>query len=85
MSPSRRFLLSLLAALALAALAVGVSACGYSSDSKDVVEGEPVDVGEISVNVTFSRYLNPNDNEDSAYLVGLPPLSEGLSWFGVFV
>jgi hypothetical protein len=84
MSLNRRFSL-LLVALALAALAVGVSACGYTSDSKDVVEGEPVEVGELSINVTFSRYLNPNDNEDSAYLVGLPELSEGLSYFGIFV
>ena len=51
-------------------LAVGVSACGYSSDSKDVVEGESVELGELKYNVTFSRYLNPNDTEDAAYLVG---------------
>ena len=35
-----------------------------------MVEGEPVELGELSFNVTFSRFLNPNDNEDSAYLVG---------------
>jgi hypothetical protein len=85
MSPNRRLALPLLAALALAILAAGVSACGYSSDSKDVVEGEPVRLGELTFNVTFSRYLNPNDNEDAAYLVGQPPLSEGRSYFGVFV
>jgi hypothetical protein len=85
MSPNRRFVLPLLAALALAALAVGVSACGYSSDSKHVVEGEPVELGELSINVTFSRYLNPNDNEDAAYLVGQEPPPKGYSFFGVFV
>ena len=26
----------------------------------------------------FSRYLNPNDNEDSAYLVGQPPPAPGI-------
>jgi len=85
MSQNRRLVLPLLAALALAALAVGVSACGYSSDSKKVAEGEPVEVGDLSVNVTFSRYLNPKDSEDEAYLVGLEPPGKGLSYFGVFV
>src|SRR6185312_654277 len=56
---NRRLVLPLLAALALAALVVGVSACGYSSDEKHVTEGEPVELGELSFNVTFSRYLNP--------------------------
>jgi hypothetical protein len=84
MFPNRRLVLPLLAALAFAALVVGVSACGYSSDSKDVVEGEPVKLGDLSFNVTFSRYLNPADNEDSAYLVGQPAPPEGSNYFGVF-
>jgi len=84
MFPNRRLALPLLAALAFAMLLVGVSACGYSSDSKDVVEGEPVELGELKFNVTFSRYLNPADNEDSAYLVGQPPPPEGSTYFGVF-
>jgi hypothetical protein len=84
MFPNRRLVLPLLAALALAVLVVGVSACGYSSDSKDVVEGEPVELGDLQFNVTFSRYLNPNDNEDSAYLVGQPAPPEGSNYFGVF-
>lgn len=73
-----------LAVLVLAAAAFAVSACGYSSDSKEVVEGEPVKLGELQYNVIFSRFLNPNDNEDSAYLVGQPQLSPGHSYFGVF-
>jgi hypothetical protein len=84
MFPNRRLAFPLLAALALVALVVGVSACGYSSDSKDVVEGEPVELGDLSFNVTFSRYLNPNDNEDAAYLVGQPAPPEGSNYFGVF-
>lgn len=84
MVPNRRLALPPLAALALLALVVGVSACGYSSDEKDVVEGEPVELGELSFNVTFSRYLNPADNEDSAYLVGQAPPPKGSSYFGVF-
>ena len=84
MFPNRRIVLSLLAALALAALTVGVSACGYSHDSKHVTEGEPVQLGELSFNVTFSRYLNPEDTEDSGYLVGQPPPPPGSTYFGVF-
>ncbi len=80
----RRFLAPLLAALALGLLAVGVSACGYESHEKDVVEGEPVELGELSFNVTFSRYLNIDDNEDSAYLVGQDPPPDGSAYFGIF-
>lgn len=80
--PRRRQLVApLLAALALTLF---LSACGYSSDSKEVVEGEPVKLGELHYNVIFSRFLNPNDNEDSAYLVNQPPLPEGSAYFGVF-
>jgi hypothetical protein len=84
MARPRRIVLLLFAASAFAALALTISACGYSSDSKDVVEGEPVKLGELQYNVVFSRFLNPNDNEDSAYLVGQPELQPGHSYFGVF-
>jgi hypothetical protein len=84
MSPHRRPLLSLLALPALLILAVGVSACGYESDSKQVDEGQSVELGELKYNVTFSRYLNPNDSEDEAYLVGQKEAPEGESYFGVF-
>ena len=84
MSPHRRPLLSLLALMALFALAVGVSACGYESHSKEVEEGAPVELGELHYNVTFSRYLNPNDSEDEAYLEGQPEAPQGESYFGVF-
>jgi len=85
MARHRRTTLSLLAALLLAALALGVSACGYSSDSKDVVEGESVSLGKLQYTVIFSRFLNPKDSEDSAYLVGQPQLPPGHSYFGVFL
>jgi hypothetical protein len=84
MLPNRRALLTLLAALIFAALAVGVTACGYSSNSKDTVEGEPLQLGELKYNVTFSRYLNPNDTEDAAYLVGQPEPPKDTNYFGVF-
>lgn len=85
MARHRRTTLSLLAALLLAAMAFALSACGYSSDSKDVVEGEPVKLGELQYNVVFSRFLNPKDNEDSAYLVGQPQVPPGSAYFGVFL
>jgi hypothetical protein len=85
MSPNRRAVLPLLAALALAVLALGLAACGYSSDSTEVKEGEPVKLGELQFNVTFSRYLNPTDSEDAAYLVGQPPPPKGSSYFAVFL
>jgi hypothetical protein len=80
----RRLVPPLLVALALAGTAIAVSACGYSSDAKDVVEGEPVNLGEVQYNVLFSRYLNPNDNEDAAYLVGQAPPKPESAYFGVF-
>src|ERR671912_2605030 len=84
MSPHRRPLQSLLALLALLALAVGASACGYESDSHHVEEGAPVELGELHYNVTFSRYLNPNDSEDEAFLVGQKEAPKGETYFGVF-
>jgi len=84
MSRRHRLVQPLLAALVLVALALLVSACGYESHETEVIEGEPVELGELSYNVTFSRFLNPDDNEDSAYLVGQPPAPEGSSYFGVF-
>jgi hypothetical protein len=83
MSPHRRFL-PLFALLALLALAVGVSACGYESDAHEVEEGAPVEVGELHYNVTFSRYLNVNDSEDGPLLEGQPEAPKGESYFGVF-
>lgn len=80
-----RLVLPLFAALLLGLLALGFSACGYSSDSKDVVEGEVVELGDLKYQVVFSRFLNSNDNEDAAYLVGQPALPKGSSYFGVFL
>lgn len=84
MHPDRRTLLPLFALLALLALGVGLSACGYSSNSKDTEEGEPLTLGELKYNVTFSRYLNLHDNEDAAYLVGQKEPPNNSNYFGVF-
>ncbi len=84
MSLNRRFLLPLFAALALAVAAIGLAACGYSSDSKSTAEGESLTLGELKFNVTFSRYLNVHDNEDAAYLEGQAPAPDGSNYFGLF-
>ena len=84
MTTLRRLLPPLLAMLVLAAVVVSVTACGYESTETDVVEGEPVKLGDIHYNVIFSRYLNPNDTEDSAYLVGQAPPEPETTYFGVF-
>lgn len=81
----RKRALPLLAALCGALALVALSACGYSSNSKDVVEGEPVNLGDVQYNVVFSRYLNPNDAEDAAYLTGQEELGPGYTYFGVFL
>lgn len=73
------------AALVLVVFALSLSACGDSSHSKEVVEGEVVELGELKYQVVFSRFLNPNDNEDSAYLIGQPPPPKGSTYFGVFL
>lgn len=86
MHPRRtRFALPSLAFLALVVLSMTITACGWSSDSKDVVEGEVVELGDLKYQVIFSRFLNLNDNEDAAYLVGQSPPAKGSSYFGVFL
>jgi len=85
MQPRDRLFSLLLAALVLGAVGLTFSACGYESDSKDVVEGEVVKLGELKYQVIFSRYLNIHDNEDAAYLVGQPPPKNDSNYFGVFL
>ena len=80
----RRLALPLLAALVLALLAIGVSACG-SGDPSEVEEGEVVKIGGLKYTVIFSRYLNEHDAEDAAYLAGEKPPQEENNYFGVFL
>lgn len=85
MFSNRRLALPLFAALALLVLGLGAAACGYKSDETQVAEGESVNLGDLQFNVIFSRYLNPNDTEDEAYLVGQPEPPNGETYFGVFL
>ena len=83
-SPNRRLVLPLLAALALASSSSASPPAATRATPRTSSRARPVKLGELQFNVTFSRYLNPNDNEDSAYLVGQPPPPEGSTYFGVF-
>jgi hypothetical protein len=82
----RRSLIAVVAAAGLFA-----AGCG---DKESVVtfapdEGTYVQLGPLSYQVQISRYLNPYDTEDKAYLSGLPSGTpadqQGQVWFGIFV
>jgi hypothetical protein len=75
------------AVLLAAALALGLVAGGCGSDTNEtsVKEGEPVELAGVSYNVSISRFLNPADPEDRAYLEGQKPLPNDQQWFGVFM
>jgi len=67
----------------LLAAAMLVVACGEEQEL-DVKEGEPVELGDLLYNVQITRFLNPSDPEDVAYLRGqtdAPPDSEYLAVF----
>jgi hypothetical protein len=79
----------LLAFLACTALAVGLAACGGTDDAtsggaNEVAEGEAVTVGGLRYDVS-SRFLDPHDSTDAAYIGGQPAPSGGLHYAGVFV
>ena len=77
--------------LALAASALVLAGCGNKVEVRTVAETEGIyiDVGELKYQVQLSRILNPNDEEDEAYLQGLPagtePLGADEAWFGVWI
>jgi len=81
---ARKSTVCLLAALVLAALTI-FAGCGASNETTDIFEGEPVELGNLQWNVIFSRFLNPYDTEDKAYLVGQPKPPANAAYLGVFV
>lgn len=74
----------LLVLTAMAALALGATACA-DEEHGTVVEGEPVELGELEYKVQFTRILNIHDVEDRDYLTGKPAPSPNKSYVGVFV
>lgn len=74
-------ILAVLASLAAVGMAAG---CGEEEEIH-VVEGEPLELGELAYNVSITRFLNPQDTEDAEYLVGQEPAPPGQSYLGVFL
>jgi hypothetical protein len=78
---SAAFLLA--AALILGTLGVG---CGGDDESKlSVEEGEPLELGDLTYNISITRFLNPGDVEDKAYLSGQPELANDKLYLAVFM
>ncbi|MGZ6705432.1 MAG: LptM family lipoprotein [Solirubrobacteraceae bacterium] len=80
----------LLALIAIAVLAVALSACGNKKDVTlhGATEGTYLDLGPMKYQVQISRLLNPTDREDREYLSGLPAgekLGPDEQWFAVFI
>jgi hypothetical protein len=77
------------AALALAtALAAATLLSGCTTDPESATnasEGEGMKLGELLYNVQITRYLNPSDAEDRAYLVGQRPPTNDQYYLGVFL
>jgi hypothetical protein len=79
--------LGVVSALA-AALAVGVLLSGCETDPESdlsVEEGQPMKLGDLLYNVQISRFLNPGDPEDRAYLAGEPPPPHDKLYLAVFM
>lgn len=75
-----------IALVALLALVVPLAGCGDEDEPElDVIEGEPIESDEVLYNVVISRFLNPDDTEDEAYLVGQEPPPPDEQYFGVFM
>ena len=77
------------AVVALAtAFAVGILLSGCDSNPENathVGEGEAIKLGDLLYNVQITRYLNPKDPEDKAYLAGQPALPSDQYYLGVFM
>jgi hypothetical protein len=83
----------LLALLALLAGVIAVAGCGADSETGEQAsattnEGLYLELNGLKYQVQMSRYLNPHDPEDAAYLRGLPSglkLGKDEIWFAVFM
>src|SRR5262245_60064918 len=80
------------ALMLLCASVLVLAGCGdqQSTVTEAEPEGGPVAVGGLKYQVQCSRFLNPNDVEDSYYLRGLPEgtdLDPGKDavWFAIFM
>jgi hypothetical protein len=82
MRPGHRVALALAFVLAL----VGAVGCADNSPGKEGDEGVPIELGNLEINVQLTRFLNPTDHEDKAFLAGQTvPTQAGKSYLGVFL
>jgi hypothetical protein len=70
----------------VAALGLGAAAGCGEEETAEVVEGEPLELGELAINVQLTRFLNPDDREDREYLEGQQsPPPPGKDYLAVFM
>ena len=81
---SRRLSTSLLLAL-LIVLATALTACGGEETEGEAVEGQPLELGNLTYNVQITRFLNPDNVEDANYLAGQEPAGTDQEYLGVFI
>lgn len=85
----RRLRTLLVAALAVLGAST-LAACGNKEEvvTSAATEGPYVDAGPLQYQVQLSRQMNPADQEDKAYFVGVKKpdgLGADETWFGVFI
>jgi hypothetical protein len=73
-----------LALVVVAAAFAVLAGCG-EEEELEVIEGEPVHLGDLSYNVQITRFLNTGDPEDQGYLTGLKPPPAEQAYLGVFL
>jgi hypothetical protein len=74
----------------LSVAAAALAGCGNKEAvvTKAHTEGIYLDVGPLDYQVQISRYINPAQVPDNAYVLGLQsvtPPQKGETWFGVFL
>jgi hypothetical protein len=76
------------ASVLAAALVAGALLSGCETNPEtdlSAEEGQPMKLGDLLYNVQISRFLNPSDPEDKAYLAGEPPPPNNKLYLGVFM
>jgi hypothetical protein len=82
---SRRALATVAAVALVVIASAATSGCSSVDHRQNVSEGTPIFLGNLEYGVQISRFLNPNDAEDKAYLTGAPPLPRDAYYFGIFL
>lgn len=75
----------LISLLVLLASGMLLAACNHDEVETHVIEGEPIEAGELSYKVQITRFLNGNRVDDRAYLEGAPPEAKGRDYLAVFI